>query len=192
MPSLVRAVCLMVLVCISATGLAAQSEPQSDAVVAELLALQARLDDDIAEVSTSALTSDACAVRVLSSALHYRRDPGRYRNAMFAELVIDDYAERLEGNCNIIGPDDVASTIGAAASAPEGITDQRIHMVIGYCALKDKNLWVQTQEAGRISLARFLRAAVLSSLLNGTDEDALAIVNAIDAHTASRYPSPKH
>ena len=142
MPSLVRAVCLMVFVCISATSLAAQSEPQSDAVV--------------------------------------------------AELVIDDYAERLEGNYNIIGPDDVASTIGAATSAPEGITDQRIHMVIGYCALKDKNLWVQTQEAGRISLARFLRAAVLSSLLNGTDEDALAIVNAIDAHTASRYPSPKH
>jgi len=75
-------------------------------------------------------------------------------------------------------------------AAPAGITDDRVEAVIGFCALKDKNLWVATQRAGRVSLARVVRGLALSSLLKGTDEDPLAIANAIDAHTAAaRRPS---
>lgn len=190
MPSFVRAACLLLVACISDASLATPPGLQSDAVVAELLALQARLDDDTAEVSTTALTSEACAVRLLSGALLYRRDPNRYRNALFAELVVDDYAERSAGKYNEIGTDEAVSVMDAASVAPEGITDQRIQMVIGFCALKDKNLWMKARDGSRISLARFFRGAALASLLKGTDEDAAAITSAIDAHTARRHPSP--
>ena len=165
-------------------------ENDSGEAVAQLLDLQALIDNDAGEVSETLLESDACAVRVLSGLLLYRRDPDRYRNTLFAELVIDDYADRSSGKYNDISVDEAVSTMQSASSAPEEITDKRIQMVIGFCALKDKNLWMMARDGGRLSLARFFRGAALSSLLKGTDEDPLAITSAIDAHTASRHLSP--
>lgn len=171
--------------------MASPSAPESleGEAVAQLLTLQSLIDNDAAPVSDALLGSDACAVRLLSGVLLYRRDPDRYRNALFAELVVDDYAERSAGKYNDIGVDEVVSVMDAAASVPQGITDQRIQMVAGFCALKDKNLWTRTGDGNRLSLARFLRGAALSSLLKGTDEDTVAITRAIDAHTASRHDS---
>ena len=165
-------------------------ESDSGESVAQLLDLQALIDNDAGEVSETLLESDACAVRVLSGVLLYRRDPDRYRNALFAELVIDDYAGRSSGKYNDISADQAVSTMQSASSAPQEIIDKRIQMVIGFCALKDRNLWMSARDGGRLSLARVFRGAALSSLLEGTDEDPLAITNAIDAHTASRHRSP--
>lgn len=161
-----------------------------DDTAGQLHRLQALIDNDNEDVPAKLLESGACAVRVLSGVLLYRRNPDRYRNALFAELVIDDYAERSAGKYNEIGIDEAVSAMDAASVAPEGITDQRIQMVIGFCALKDRNLWTKARDGSRMSLARFFRGAALASLLKGTDEDTVAITSAIDAHTASRHPSP--
>ena len=127
---------------------------------------------------------NSCSARLIGYALLYRQQPDRYRNAFFAELVIDDYADRAAGKYNYIDPDEIASVIDAASVAPAGIDDRRISAAVGFCALKTENLWVATQRAGSVSVARILRGIALSSLLDGTNEDASAIANAIDASTA--------
>ena len=76
--------------------------------------------------------------------------------------------------------------VSAVAVAPDGVTDERVRRVVGFCALRDRNLWVSTETQPRISLERMLRGAALVSLLEGTDEDALAIANAIDAQASAR------
>ena len=129
---------------------------------------------------------NSCSARLVGYALLYRQHPNKYRNAFFAELVIDDYADRAAGKYNYVDPDEIADTIDSASIAPGGIDDRRISAAVGFCALKSRNLWVATRDAGKISLARVLRGIALSSLLEGTDEDALAIANAIDTLTAQQ------
>lgn len=175
----------------SALAVASPSAPVAfeGETVAQLLTLQALIGNDTDPVSEGWLESDACAVRLLSGVLLYRREPNKYRNALFAELVVDDYAERSAGKYNDIDVEEAVSVMDAASSVPREITDQRIRMVAGFCALKDKNLWTTAGNGSRLSLARFFRGAALSSLLKGTDEDTVAITSAIDAHTASRHDS---
>jgi len=168
----------------------AEPKQQTNAAPAELTRLLPYLDNDARALPEDAGQSSSCSARLLASALGYRRNPDKHRNDFFGELVIDDYADRAAGKYNYVSPDNIASTIDTAMAAPAGITDDRVKAVIGFCALKDKNLWVATQRAGRVSLARVVRGLALSSLLKGTDEDPLAIANAIDAHTAAaRRPS---
>ncbi len=192
MPTVGSYACLASLILCAALALVpapAFATDMDDSAV-QLRRLQALIDNDNKDVPATLLESRACAVRVLSGVLLYRRDPDRYRNALFAELVIDDYAERSAGTYNEIGTDEAASAMDAASVAPEGITDQRVRMVIGFCALKGRNLWMKARDGSRLSLARFFRGAALASLLKGTDEDTVAITSAIDAHTASRHASP--
>lgn len=131
--------------------------------------------------------SGSCSVKLISLALLYRAEPDKYRNDFFSSLVVDDYADRKYGKYDYVDPGKIEQTINIATIAPIGVTDQRIKAAIGFCALKDKNLWVVTKKAGRISLARMLRGAAVSSLLTGTDEDVFAITSAIDAHTAESH-----
>lgn len=167
----------------------AQSQLQEDNTAAELIELLPYLNDERLDLPTTAGQSSSCSVRLLATALLYRRNSGKYRNSFFATLVIDDYVGRAAGRYNYVALDEVASIIDSAVSAPDGITDDRVKAVIGFCTLKDKNLWVAPENAGRISLARVVRGMALSSLLEGTDEDPLAIANAIDAHTAASHGS---
>lgn len=170
---------------------AAYAEPQDQAdTAAELATLLPYLDNDSRALPENADQSRSCSVRLLASALRYRRNPDKHRNDFFGALVIDDYADRGVGNYNYVEPDDIAATVNAAMGTPAGIADDRVKAVIGFCALKDKNLWILTQKAGRVSLARVVRGIALSSLLKGTDEDPLAIANAIDAHTAASQGIP--
>jgi hypothetical protein len=168
----------------------AEPQQQADTAPAVLAKLLPYLDNDARALPEDAGQSGSCSVRLLASALGYRRNPDKHRNDFFGALVIDDYADRAAGNYNYVAPDDIASTIDTAMVAPAGIADDRVKAVIGFCTLKDKNLWVVTQKAGRISLARVVRGIALSSLLKGTDEDPLAIANAIDAHTAAAQRPP--
>lgn len=162
----------------------------SGSAAAQLLDLQSLIDNDSLKVPDTLLKSDACAVRVLSGILLYRRYPDTYRNALFAELIIDDYAERSAGRYNDVDKDEAMAAMDTATVAPEGVSDQRVQMVLGFCALKDKNLWMKAPDGSRLSLARFFRGAALASLLKGTDEDAVAITSAIDAHTARSHAPP--
>ena len=181
---------LITALVLSTGATAVAQQPRTEDVTAELVSLQRFLDNDELDLPDATESSSSCSVRLLSSALHYRRNPDKYRNEFFAALVIDDYADRAAGKYNFVNPDEIASTIDSAMTAPVGITDNRTKAVIGFCALKDKNLWVATETAGRISLARVVRGIAVSSLLEGTDENAEAITNAIDAHTASSHSSP--
>ncbi len=70
------------------------------------------------------------------------------------------------------------------------MTDKRFQSVIGFCAFKDENLWVDSPK-GRVSLARVMRGLTLSTLLAGTDEDPLAIAAAIDEYTAASHSAPR-
>ena len=167
----------------------AEPQQRADTAAIELTRLLPYLDNDVRALPDDAGQYSSCSVRLLASALRYRRNPDKHRNDFFAPLVIDDYADRAAGKYNYVNPDQIASTIDSAMAAPVGITDDRVKAVIGFCALKDENLWVATQKAGRISLARVVRGLALSSLLKGTDEDPLAIANAIDAHTAAGLSS---
>jgi hypothetical protein len=166
---------------------AGQESKTSEAV--DLLALQAILTGEASELPDTTRSS-SCGAKLVSLALHYRQEPDKYRNDLFAALVIDDYVDRAAGKYNYVNPDEIATTVDSAMATPNGITDNRIKAAVGFCVLRDKNLWVVTRKDGRISLARVVRDMALSSLLEGTDEDALAIVNAIDAHTAASHSSP--
>ena len=192
MPTLVLQACVASLILYAAGSVASAQVPTTDSggAATQLLGLQSLIENDDLKVSETLLESDSCAVRVLSGVLLYRRDPDRYRNALFAELVIDDYAERSAGKYNDIGKDEALAVMDTAAAAAEGISDQRVQMVLGFCALKDKNLWMKAPDGSRLSLARFFRGAALASLLKGTDEDTLAITSAIDAHTARSHAAP--
>jgi len=119
-------------------------------------------------------------------ALLYRQEPDKYRNAFFEQLVVSDYPQRSARQYNYVDPDQIARTIDAATALLPGMTDRRLAAAVGFCSLKEKNLWVATEKAGRLSLARILRGMALTSLLQGTDEDPLAIANAIDSHTAAQ------
>jgi len=191
MPFIIPRTFITALALCTGAAVAVQPPSQTEDALIELAALQPFLHDDKLDMPETTLQSGSCSVRLLSNALHYRRNPDKYRNAFFAALVIDDYADRAAGRYDYINPDEIASTIDSAMSAPDEITDNRTKAVIGFCALKDKNLWVNTEKAGRISLARVVRGIAVSSLLEGTDEDALAITNAIDAHTASGHGPPE-
>ena len=169
----------------------ATPQSQEDATSTELLRLLPYLNDDKLELPETVGQSTSCSIRLLTSALLYRRNPDKYRNDFFAALVIDDYAERAAGSHNYVEPDAIAATIDSSMAAPGGITDNRIQAVIGFCALRDKNLWVSTEKLGRISLARAVRGMAMSALLAGTDENSLAIANAVDAHTAASHGSPE-
>ncbi|MGY3265498.1 hypothetical protein [Lysobacter sp. HA35] len=131
----------------------------------------------------------SCAARVVAYALLYRAEPNKYRNDFFGELVVNDYAQRSAGQYTLVEPDRIATTVDSASALPGNITEPHLSAAAGFCALKDKNLWVFTRKAGRISLARVLRGMALTSLLEGTDEDPLAIASAIDAHTAAQSPA---
>lgn len=178
------------LALVAVVAIAAPPPPETDDVTSELVALQPFLDNDELDLPMNTARSSACSVRLLSSALRYRRNPNKYRNDFFSTLVIDDYVDRAAGKYNYVNPDAIAATLDSAMAAPDRITDNRTKAVIGFCTLKDKNLWVVTRKSGRISLARIVRGLAVSSLLEGTDENPLAITNAIDAHTAASHGSP--
>lgn len=170
-----------------AIGSSFAANPESTDEASDLLKLQSVLDNANANQLEPLSKSGSCSVKLISLALLYRIEPDKYRNDFFSSIVVDDYADRKNGKYNYVDPEQIEQTIGTATAAPTGVTDQRIKSVIGFCAIKDKNLWVTTKKAGRISLARFLRGAAVSSLLTGTDEDVLEITNAIDAHTAESH-----
>ncbi len=153
----------------------------------ELQRLAPYLDNDALALPGHTERSNSCSVRLLAGALGYRRDPDRFRNEFFESLVIDDYADRAAGKYNYVKPDEVPSIMQSAMTVPAGISDDRIKAIAGFCSIKGKNLWVETEKAGRISLARMIRGVVLSSVLEGTDEDPLAIANAIDARTSAAH-----
>ena len=167
-------------------ALAEGPEPSAEQATAQLLALQPFVGKDELEPPAAGLDSTDCSVRLLSTALHYRREPDRYRNAFFAALVIDDYDDRMKGRYNMVGASEAAAVLESAMVAPEGVTEESVRRVVGFCALRDRNLWASTETQPRISLARMLRGAALVSLLEGTDEDALAIANAVDAQASGR------
>lgn len=134
---------------------------------------------------------DSCPVKTAKLAALYRYQPDKYRNAFFEMLVIDDYADRDKGIYNFVGGDQVGEIVGEAIKNFGQPDDARFELVIAYCALRDRNLWVNTEKRGRLSLARFMRSAFLAALLKGTSEDPLAIANAIDRHTAQLYERSK-
>ena len=170
---------------------AAAPQAQGEATTSELHKLLPYLNDDKLYLPEAPNLSSSCSSRLLTSALLYRRNPDKHRNDFFAALVIVDYAERASGKYNYVEPDAIAATIDSSMALPDGFTDDRIKAVTGFCSLKDRNLWVATEKMGRISLARVVRGMALSALLAGTDEDSLAIANAIDAHTSASHSSPQ-
>jgi len=184
MPSLNLPCWLMAMAVCAGPALADTAAPPTTDAAAQLLELQGFVGDDEREPPTAGLKSADCSVRLLSAALHYRREPNRYRNEFLTALVIDDYAERSKGRYNMISAGAAALALESAMATPDGVTDESVRRVVAFCRLKDRNLWVATETQPRISLARMVRGAALVSLLEGTDEDALAIANAIDAQAA--------
>jgi hypothetical protein len=178
------------LIFVAGTATATQPQSDEDTISSELAELLPYLNNDKLDLPETVGQSSSCSVHLLVSALLYRRNPDKHRNDFFAALVVDDYADRAAGKYNYVNPDAIASTIDSSMAVPDGITDNRVKAVIGFCTLRDKNLWIDTQKAGRISLARAVRGMALSLLLVGTDEDSLAIANAIDAHTAANHSPP--
>lgn len=176
---------LMVFALGAGPALAEGPEPSAEQAAAQLLALQRFIGKDELEPPAAGLDSADCSVRLLSAALHYRREPDSYRDAFFAALVIDDYDDRAKGRYNMVGANEAAAVLESAMVAPDGVTEESVRRVVGFCALRDRNLWVSTPTHPRISLARMMRSAALVSLLEGTDEDALAIANAIDAQASA-------
>lgn len=176
---------LMILVLFAGPALAQDPEPSAEQATAQLLALQPFVGKDERLPPAAGLESNDCSVRLLATALYYRREPDKYRNAFFAALVIDDYGDRAKGRYDMVGQNEAAAALESAMVAPAGITDESVRRVVGFCALRDKNLWVATKTQPRISLARMMRGAALVSLLEGTGEDALAIANAVDRRAST-------
>lgn len=177
----------MVLALFAGLALAEAPEPPAVKATAQLLALQPFVGKDGKVPPAAVMDSTDCSVRLLATALYYRREPDKYRDAFFAALVIDDYDDRAEGRYTMVGATEAATALESAMVAPAGIADESVRRVVGFCALRDKNLWVATKTQSRISLARMMRGAALASLLEGTDEDALAIANAVDAQASAEH-----
>lgn len=176
---------------LAGTGSDAAAAQAPSVAPSELERLLPYLDDDTLALPEEAWEFESCGARVLAAALGYRRDPHRFRNDFFRLLAVDDYAERAAGKYDFVQPDDVAATMQSAMAVPAGIADRRIEAVAGFCALRDRNLWVETKASGRVSLSRMIRGVALSLLLKGTDEDPLAIANAIDADASAAHRSPE-
>lgn len=172
------------LMVLAGPALAEDPAPSAEQATTQLLALQPFVGKDEGLPPPAGLHSADCSVRLLTAALHYRREPDKYRNAFFAALVIDDYGDRASGRYTMVDAGEAAAALESAMIAPDGITHESVRRVIGFCALRDKNLWVATKTQPRISLARMIRGAALVSLLEGTDEDALAIANAVDGQAS--------
>lgn len=135
----------------------------------------------------SVSSRDSCPVKIVKLAVLYKHRPEQYRNDFFGMLVIDDYADRDKGIYNFVDGDQVGPLAGESVKKFGKPADARFEPVIAYCSFRDKNLWVNTAQRGRISLARFMRGVFLSALLKNTSEDPLAIANAVDRHTAQQY-----
>lgn len=135
---------------------------------------------------------DSCPVKLTKLAALYRFRPDQYRNAFFEMLVIDDYAARDNGNYHFVAGDQVGAIVGESIRDFGKPDDKRFALGVAYCALRDKNLWLDSTDRGRLSLARFMRSAFLAAILKNTDEDPLAIVNAIDRRTAQQYEQNKN
>jgi hypothetical protein len=131
---------------------------------------------------------DACAVELATVALLYRNDPDQWRNRFFDLLVIDDYVARSRKQYNLVGIEDVAGLVDDARGAMSGVTDERMKSVVAFCELKRSQPFIMTRKAGMVALSRVARGIMLADLLQGVDEDALGIANAIDAHTRSLHP----
>ncbi len=170
---------------------AAETRKQSDPVAADLKRLAPLFDkmNGILPEDLKLKQPNACPTRLAYAALQYRHSPDAFRNAFFALLVIDDYEDRADGIYNMISPAEAASEIDRAVSKHPGITDRRFQAVLGFCAFRDENLWVDSPK-GRVSLARVMRGLALSGLLEGTGEDPLEIAAAIDANTAASHDAP--
>ncbi len=175
-------------------GAAAPAEPvrPADPVAADLKRLAPLFDRAAALPGNFALRKpDACPTRLAVAALQYRNDPDTYRNAFFALLVIDDYEDRADGIYNMLSPSEAATAINDATARHPDVTDKRFQSVIGFCAFRDENLWVDSPK-GRVSLARVMRGLALSALLAGTDEDPLSIAAAIDTYTAASHDESRN
>ncbi len=177
-----------------ASGAAARAEParHADPVASDLKRLAPLFDRDVARLpeDVALRKPDACPTRLAVAALQYRGDPDAFRNAFFAMLVIDDYEDRADGIYNMMSPSEAASAINDAAAKHPDVTDKRFQSLIGFCAFRDENLWVDSPK-GRVSLARVMRGLALSALLAGTDEDPLASAGAIAAYTAASHRAPR-
>ncbi len=188
-------ICLFALVAaLLVPGAAAAAEParHADPVAADLKRLAPLFDLATARLPEkfALRRPDACPTRLAVAALQYRTDPDAFRSAFFAMLVIDDYEDRADGVYNMLSPSEAASAINDAVAKHPDVTDKRFQSVIGFCAFKDENLWVDSPK-GRVSLARVMRGLALSTLLAGTDEDPLAIAAAIDEYTAASHSAPR-
>jgi hypothetical protein len=131
---------------------------------------------------------DACAVEVATAALLYRNAPDKWRNSFFDLLVIDDYVARSRKHYNLVDIEEVAGIIDNAHDAVPGVTEPRMRSAVAFCELKRSQPFIMTRKAGMISLTRVVRGMMLADLLQGVEEDALGIANAIDAHTLSLHP----
>lgn len=130
---------------------------------------------------------DDCAVELASVALLYRNDPDRWRNRFFELLVIDDYLARSRKQYNLIGGEDVAQVVDSAFAANPGVVG-RMRSTVAFCQIRRTQPFVMTRKAGMIALSRVVRAMMMGDLLEGVEQDTLQIANAMDRHTASKYP----
>lgn len=171
-------------------AIAGSAEDDSGKVASDLVQLAPFFDGTGAPpLDKLLLTAPAsCPVQFATAALRYRADRDVHRDTFFAQLVIDDYAERAMNNYNVLSADEVRMAVDGVIAGYSRVA-QRLQFIVAFCALKDKNLWISTQR-GRISVARLMRGAALHAVLDGTDEDPLAIANAIDDQTSRRQTAP--
>jgi hypothetical protein len=169
----------------------ASAAAQDSAATAERLEALAHLFRVPAPSLPEALmphAGDACAIELVSVAVLYRNDPDKWRNRFFGLLVIDDYVARSKKQYNLVGSEQIRDIVNDAFGANPGVTDERMKSAVAFCEIMRTQPFVMTREAGMVALSRVVRGIMLGELLEGVDEDALGIANAIDAHTYSLHP----
>lgn len=145
---------------------------------------RALLPDEVARL-TIARSSNRPEVQALTTALLYRADPARYREALSSQFAIHDYASRAKGQTVDISQAGFVSRIKQIEQAYPSLHPS-VTLLVSFVHLRDANLWFP-QGSQRISVSRFLRGAFLAQAFKGSSHDAVSVANELDQEARLQY-----
>ena len=119
------------------------------------------------------------AVSALVAAILYKHQPEKYQEVIFDRYAVRDYSLREQGIYNIIGRNEVLSSVGKIETRYPTLKDKRIFLLLMFLYYRDSNEWFYLKDQ-KISAARFFRTAFLASALKQSGIDPVKLANAID------------
>jgi hypothetical protein len=127
----------------------------------------------------SKLDSKSLAVSAIAAAIAYGKDPDNNWQRLFIVFSVADYRLRASGNYTMIDSNQLVHQADILQTQNPNLPDKVYLPLLAFIYYRDRNEWVETAK-GRISAARFFRAAFLAAYYKGTTVDAPKLARDID------------